>query len=151
MRIGSLIIFHLSEQWKAKFSILCDVIFWWGCRRNLKLITLGSERVNIYPSLPSEEIQKLLHNFETAQQLQVVGPRSVCFPCFMSGVTARASPECWHRCPWKVLEQNVDQLFIHISGWPKLSSESPCTKPELHGHSEWPSESSHSTWPARGN
>ena len=27
MRIGSIIIFRLSELWKAKFSILCDVIF----------------------------------------------------------------------------------------------------------------------------
>ena len=26
-RIGSIIIFHLSKLWKAKFSILCDVIF----------------------------------------------------------------------------------------------------------------------------
>ena len=26
-RIGSIIIFHLSKRWKAKFSILCDVIF----------------------------------------------------------------------------------------------------------------------------
>ena len=30
MRIGSVIIFHLSELRKAKFFILCDVIFWWG-------------------------------------------------------------------------------------------------------------------------
>ena len=27
VRIGSIIIFHLSELWKAKFSILCDAIF----------------------------------------------------------------------------------------------------------------------------
>ena len=27
MRIGSIIIFHLSKLWKAKFSILCNVIF----------------------------------------------------------------------------------------------------------------------------
>ena len=27
MRIGSIIIFHLSTLWKAKFPILCDVIF----------------------------------------------------------------------------------------------------------------------------
>ena len=27
MRIGSIIIFHLSKLWKAKFLILCDVIF----------------------------------------------------------------------------------------------------------------------------
>ena len=27
MRIGSIIIFHLSKLWKAKFFILCDVIF----------------------------------------------------------------------------------------------------------------------------
>ena len=27
VRIGSIIIFHLSKRWKAKFSILCDVIF----------------------------------------------------------------------------------------------------------------------------
>ena len=37
MRIGS--IFHLSQLWKAEFFILYDVIyFWWGCRRNLKLV-----------------------------------------------------------------------------------------------------------------
>ena len=27
VRIGSVIIFHLTKLWKAKFSILCDVIF----------------------------------------------------------------------------------------------------------------------------
>ena len=27
VRIGSIIIFHLSKLWKAKFSILCNVIF----------------------------------------------------------------------------------------------------------------------------
>ena len=47
MRIGSIIIFHLSKLWKAKFFILCDVIFWWGCSGNLKLITVGSERVRL--------------------------------------------------------------------------------------------------------
>ena len=34
----------MSKLWKAKFSILCDAIFHWGCRGNLELITLGSER-----------------------------------------------------------------------------------------------------------
>ena len=43
--IGSIIIFHLSKLWKAKFSILCVYIFWWGCMGKLKLIALGSERV----------------------------------------------------------------------------------------------------------
>ena len=43
--IGSIIIFHLSKRWKVKFSVLCDVYFWWGCRRNVKMITLGGERV----------------------------------------------------------------------------------------------------------
>ena len=33
---------------KAKFFILCDVIFLLkDCRRNLKLVTLGSERFNV--------------------------------------------------------------------------------------------------------
>ena len=27
VRIGSITSFHLSKLWKAKFSILCDVIF----------------------------------------------------------------------------------------------------------------------------
>ena len=31
------------------FFILCDVYVWWGCRGNLKLITLGSEKVNPEP------------------------------------------------------------------------------------------------------
>ena len=46
---SSIIIFLLNKLWKAKFFIPCDVlcyIFWWGCRGNLKCITLGSERVN---------------------------------------------------------------------------------------------------------
>ena len=51
MRIGSIIIFYLSKLWKAKFSKLCDGIFWWGCRGNLVLITLGSEAVAIVPFL----------------------------------------------------------------------------------------------------
>ena len=38
--------FQLSKLWKAKFSILCDIYFWWGCRGNLKLITLRSDWVN---------------------------------------------------------------------------------------------------------
>ena len=42
-RICSIIILHLSKLRKAKFSILCDVIFL--VRGNLTLITLRSERV----------------------------------------------------------------------------------------------------------
>ena len=35
-----------SKLWKAKFFILCELLyFWWGCRRIFNLITLGSERV----------------------------------------------------------------------------------------------------------
>ena len=50
VRIGSVIIFHLSKLWKAKFFILCDVIFLVRLQERLQeftLITLGSERVNI--------------------------------------------------------------------------------------------------------
>ena len=42
LRIGIIIIFRLCKLWKAKFFILCDICFWWGCRGNLKLITLMS-------------------------------------------------------------------------------------------------------------
>ena len=45
VRIGTIIIFHLSKVWKAKFFMLCMQNFWWGCRGNLNLGTLGSERV----------------------------------------------------------------------------------------------------------
>ena len=44
-RIGSIISFHLSELWKAKFSIACDVIFLVRLQEILTLITLTSERV----------------------------------------------------------------------------------------------------------
>ena len=44
------IIFHLSKLWKAKFSILCDVIFLVRLRGILTLITLRSERVKLYYS-----------------------------------------------------------------------------------------------------
>ena len=46
-RIGCIIISHPSNVWNAKFFILFNVISRWGCRRNLKLITLGSERVKV--------------------------------------------------------------------------------------------------------
>ena len=44
-RNGCIIISHLSKLRKAKLFILYDAIFWWGCTGNLKLITLGSEKV----------------------------------------------------------------------------------------------------------
>ena len=47
VRIGSIITFHQSKLWKAKFFILCGVIFLVRLRGNLKLITLGSERVQL--------------------------------------------------------------------------------------------------------
>ena len=57
-RIGSVIIFHLRKLWKAKFSILCDVMFPWSCRGNLTLITFKSEReirsLNICPTRINE-------------------------------------------------------------------------------------------------
>ena len=45
VRIGSIIIFHQSKLWKAKFFILCDDIFLVSVQGYLKLITLRSERV----------------------------------------------------------------------------------------------------------
>ena len=45
VRIGSIIPYHLSKLWKAKFFILCDVISLVRLQENMKLITLGSERV----------------------------------------------------------------------------------------------------------
>ena len=37
VRIGSVIIFHLSKLWKAKFSLLCDVIFLERLQGNLEI------------------------------------------------------------------------------------------------------------------
>ena len=45
-RIVSIIIFHLSELWKAKFVILWGVTFLVWLQGELELITLGSERVH---------------------------------------------------------------------------------------------------------
>ena len=43
-RIGSIIIFHLSKRCKPS-SLYCVMLyFWWSCRENLKLITLGTEQ-----------------------------------------------------------------------------------------------------------
>ena len=41
MRIGSIIIFHLSELWKAKFFILCDVIFLMRLQGEFEIDLLG--------------------------------------------------------------------------------------------------------------
>ena len=40
MRIGSIIICHVSKLWKVKFSILCDVMFLVRLQENLTMITL---------------------------------------------------------------------------------------------------------------
>ena len=47
VRISSIVIFHLSKLWKAKFFIMCGVIFLLVELQGtiLKLITLESERV----------------------------------------------------------------------------------------------------------
>ena len=46
VRIGSIIIiFHLNKLCKASSSYCAMLYFWWGCRGNLKLTTLGSEKV----------------------------------------------------------------------------------------------------------
>ena len=45
VRIGSMIIFHLSKQWKATFFILCDVIFLVKLQGKFESITLESKRV----------------------------------------------------------------------------------------------------------
>ena len=48
MRIGSIISFHLSKLAKAKFSILCDVIFLARLQGKFAIdLNLGSERVGL--------------------------------------------------------------------------------------------------------
>ena len=47
MRIGSLIIFQLSKLWKAKFFILCDIIFLVRLQEKFEIDDSGSERVNV--------------------------------------------------------------------------------------------------------
>ena len=41
--IASIIVFHLSKLWKPSSSYCVMLYFWWGCRGNLKSITLWSE------------------------------------------------------------------------------------------------------------
>ena len=55
MRIGSTIIFYLSElQYEKPSSSYCVMKYClWECRRNLNLITLGSERVNFMKPVDS--------------------------------------------------------------------------------------------------
>ena len=59
VRRGSIIIFHLSKLWKAKFSIPCDVIFWHFDMGVLTLITLKSERVQLTATLHSQSAPSL--------------------------------------------------------------------------------------------
>ena len=44
VRIGSIIIFHLRKQWKAKFFILCDVIFVVGLQGKCEIIRKRFQR-----------------------------------------------------------------------------------------------------------
>ena len=55
-KVACLIIFHpIKLWWEAMFFILGDIIFWWGCRGNLKSITRGSERVKKVQPLVSTD------------------------------------------------------------------------------------------------
>ena len=44
VRVGSIIILHLSKLWKPSSSYRVVKYFWWGCGGNLALIALGSGR-----------------------------------------------------------------------------------------------------------
>ena len=79
VRIGSVIIFHLSKLRKAKFLILCDESFWWGCRGNYQLITLVSWTVKraSYPCIrgPVDECRELSTNhWSTSAISYLTGP-----------------------------------------------------------------------------
>ena len=51
---GSMIIFHLSKQWKAKFFILCDVIFLLELQGEFDVDIFRSEWVNYAGSRATE-------------------------------------------------------------------------------------------------
>ena len=79
---------------------------WWGCRRDWKLITLGSERVNGLENVPFElgsERVNWMHSFLISRAAR--NPRTQAL--FMSGVGKRAWVRGWaarltnliHSCP----------------------------------------------------
>ena len=73
VRIGSIIISNLSKLRNAKFIILSVLYFWWGCRGNLKLITLGSERVEFINKLNNwKSILYFVHLSTWAEDLGVL-------------------------------------------------------------------------------
>ena len=95
-RLGSIIIFRLSKLWKAKFLILCDVIFLVRLYRgNLKLITFGSiclsilsiylsNQPPIHPSIPT--------NHPTIHPS--VFPCAVCLSIYLS-IHPSVRPSAW--------------------------------------------------------
>ena len=70
VRIGSITIFHLRKLLKATEShVLIHTVmlyFWWGCRGNLRLITLRSERVIVWCLLAYESDSFTLLRFVIA-------------------------------------------------------------------------------------
>ena len=56
--------------------------FWWGCRRNLKVITLGSERVKIFLSFPEGQL------LQTAE-------------CDQFQISPAVSGEIFHHTVWR--------------------------------------------------
>ena len=82
MTIGSIVNSHLSEWWKAKLFILCDVSFWWGCRGDLNLTTAGNESVNPRGSGRYFTVTKQLSKYEVALQSPTPHPDTqMCMHC----------------------------------------------------------------------
>ena len=109
MRIGSIIIFYPNKPWKTKFFILCDVIFMVRLQGNLKLITLGSERV-----------KKCMSRKLCTRGTEV--PRGVkfyckCNPSYMA-VATNADQKKWrHRyCTLKHKLHAALSFLVHSSG-----------------------------------
>ena len=111
MRIGNIIIFYLSKLWKATFSILCDVI---GCRVNLKLITLESERVKKCSPGRIDIFVCELNEARDMNKTNVYWERSFS----MHHLVSRAS-----RCPCRLRKRESLETTV-----PKLSSPGPAAK-----------------------
>ena len=132
------IIFHLSKLGKAKFSIQCDVIyFWWGCRGNLKLITLGSERViALLPPLQESGEERPVSSVCSRRGTRSKSHNSswIRWPSGESSVPGRVTTFC---CPvenfgvrpkcWLQLRRKTTLLITTTSSSRTLAIPTPCT------------------------
>ena len=135
VRIGSVIIFHLSKLWKAKFSILCDVLFLVRLQGKFDIALLGvkwgerDHRLDSPVETSSYRISPLLNGHLVRLHSGAISHEDLPWvPLKLDNI--QYSPMARHKRPWdwvaiwciKVRPTSIYEKALSSPGRPPLSS-----------------------------